>query len=77
MSESITLSKTKYVQTKRIGTPLYLAPEIIKHETYDHRVDVWSLGCVLYHMAALELPFVDTNYNSLMNSILYRTPKPF
>lgn len=72
MSESTNLSITKYVQSKKIGTPLYLAPEIIKHETYDHRVDIWSLGVVLYHMAALELPFMDTNMNQLMNQILYR-----
>ncbi len=57
LSESTMLSNLNYAKTKRIGTPLYLAPEIIKHESYDHRCDIWSFGVVMYHMATLEFPF--------------------
>lgn len=32
------------------GTPGYMAPEIFKNETYDEKVDVFSLGVVLYSM---------------------------
>ena len=32
----------------RIGTPLYEAPEIVKGESYDHTVDIYALGIVLY-----------------------------
>jgi serine/threonine protein kinase len=41
----------------RVGTPLYLAPEIIRSEKYDHKADIWGLGCVCYQLAALEHPF--------------------
>ena len=32
----------------RVGTPLYLAPEMIKREKYGVKVDVWAVGCVLF-----------------------------
>ena len=32
------------------GTPEYLAPEVLKKESYDRAVDWWCLGAVLYEM---------------------------
>jgi serine/threonine protein kinase len=41
----------------RVGTPLYMAPEIIKGEGYMYSCDVWSLGCVAYELVELTSPF--------------------
>lgn len=41
----------------QIGTPLYLAPEVWSNHLYTNKCDVFSLGCVVYEMAALRLPF--------------------
>ena len=41
----------------QIGTPYYLAPEVWKNEIYSYKCDVFSLGCVLYEMATLKVPF--------------------
>jgi serine/threonine protein kinase len=43
----------------RVGTPIYFAPEIIQHKLYSFPVDIWSLGCVFYYLAALEHPYKD------------------
>jgi serine/threonine protein kinase len=59
----------------RVGTPLYLAPEIIKSEKYDYKADVWGLGCVCYHLAALAHPFEGKNIITLGQNIVMATPK--
>ena len=39
------------------GTPYYASPEVWNDLPYDYKSDIWSLGCVLYEMITLNLPF--------------------
>ena len=77
LSESTFVNKETYLKSKQVGTPLYLSPEIIKKQAYDHRSDIFSLGVVMYQMACLEVPFKDSSISGLMNKILYKQPMPF
>jgi len=51
------------------GSPIYMAPEILQHKKYDGKVDLWSLGVILYEMVTNELPFKATNHIELLKVI--------
>ena len=43
----------------KIGTPGYVAPEILHGQTYSFGCDVWSLGCLLHVLLSATPPFWD------------------
>lgn len=51
------------------GTPYYIAPEIIDGK-YDHRVDNWSLGVIMYVMLSGCPPFFGKNNKEILKSVL-------
>ena len=57
VSEQTLFLKTFY------GTPLYASPELCRNKPYTEKTDMWSLGVILYEMAALTQPF---NSDSLL-----------
>lgn len=46
-----------------IGTPAYMAPERLNGTNYDHRVDIYSLGIMLFEMVTGNVPFTSTGRN--------------
>jgi len=44
-----------------VGTVEYLAPEIVKKEGHDNKVDFWSLGILLYELYTGHTPFDHTS----------------
>nr|XP_034323342.1 serine/threonine-protein kinase Nek9 isoform X3 [Crassostrea gigas] len=53
-----------------VGTPYYMAPEIVKGDSYDHKVDMWALGCVVYELLTLKKTFQATNQLRLAYEIV-------
>ena len=59
-----------------LGTPSYLSPEQVRHETLDARTDLFSLGLVLYEMATGRRAFNGTSGAQVCEAILNQTPTP-
>lgn len=51
------------------GSPLYMAPEILRYEKYDAKADLWSTGTVLYEMVVGKPPFRASNHVELISKI--------
>jgi tRNA A-37 threonylcarbamoyl transferase component Bud32 len=52
-----------------IGSPAYMAPELISGKPLDARTDLFSLGILLYQLATGELPFSGRNPHEVLNRI--------
>ena len=58
---------TTYTQT---GTPYFASPEIWNDQPYDYKCDIWSVGCIIYEMASLHVPFRGVSMQNLYKNVL-------
>ncbi|CAJ1431067.1 unnamed protein product [Effrenium voratum] len=56
-----------------VGTPAYMAPELLWNQRYASAVDMWAIGVVLYELMALRLPFAGSNVLSLVYQIAFNS----
>jgi eukaryotic-like serine/threonine-protein kinase len=54
-----------------VGTPVYMAPEMYRGESGDHRADLFSTGVVLYELLTGALPFEGETIGALAYSVCY------
>ncbi|KAG4305100.1 hypothetical protein PORY_001270 [Pneumocystis oryctolagi] len=52
-----------------VGTPYYMSPEIINHEPYTAKSDIWALGCTMYEMCTKLPPFRAMTQSELNHKI--------
>lgn len=67
LSKSITINEE--MMETICGSPLYMAPEIIKTKNYTIKSDIWSFGVIIYEMIYGYTPFRANNIYTLINSI--------
>lgn len=69
------LDNTAACARTTIGTPYYLSPEICQERPYSWASDIWALGCILFELCALKVPFDAPNIRELVKKIT-RGPTP-
>ncbi|KAG7264930.1 hypothetical protein CRUP_027121 [Coryphaenoides rupestris] len=70
--ENLMLDSRGYVKLTYsfVGTPEYMAPEIIKNQGHDFAVDFWSLGVLVYELLAGSPPFSSSEPQKIYGKIL-------
>jgi serine/threonine protein kinase len=61
------LQSPKDLTHTMLGSPIYMAPEVLKGEIYTIKADIWSLGVVLYEMLFGFCPFEESSIARLIS----------
>ena len=53
-----------------LGSPLYMAPQVLAKEKFSSKCDVWSLGVTIYEILYGRTPFTAKSPKELLNKLL-------
>ena len=56
-----------------LGTPYYMAPEVLKGD-YNEKCDIWSIGAITYYLLTGKEPFKGDTSNQIFSKILFTQP---
>jgi len=68
--KSAQLNLSAFLMNTKMGTPLYVAPEMLTDKHYTYKVDLWSLGCILYISLCGYHPFSSRKLDKMYQNIM-------
>jgi serine/threonine protein kinase/tetratricopeptide (TPR) repeat protein len=71
----LTRKEKEFGGKKIIGTTYYIAPETINGSQVDRRTDLYSLGCVLYHVVTGKVPFPGDSNLAVLKAHIEKAPE--
>jgi len=74
VSKQLTQSGENLQATSYVGSPLFMAPEVIAKSAYNYTADIWSLGITLIEMAEIYPPNIDIRTIEQLPLIIERDP---
>uniref|UniRef100_A0A7S1HWB9 non-specific serine/threonine protein kinase n=1 Tax=Eutreptiella gymnastica TaxID=73025 RepID=A0A7S1HWB9_9EUGL len=60
--------------TSFVGSPFYVAPDVLRQQTYGKSVDWWSFGILIARMLTSKLPFSSNSIRDLFDCIMFDEP---
>ena len=63
------LETIKKLTETNVGTPYFMAPEVVRGELYGEKADVWAIGVILYEITFLRKPFDGKNFKEVFEKI--------
>ncbi|CAD8138347.1 unnamed protein product [Paramecium octaurelia] len=59
-------SSTGNYMFSRCGTPGFVAPEVLQDKLYDYKIDIFSVGCLMYLLLTHKQAFRGSNYDEIV-----------
>lgn len=59
------------------GTLDYISPEMFNRRGHDYKIDIWSIGILIYEICSGTPPFESENYNETMKKVCQVSPTRF
>lgn len=60
-----------------LGSPMYMAPELVAETVYDEKIDVWAIGVITYILLTGRAPFMGRNKQETYDMIIKDRAVPF
>ena len=62
-----------------MGTPAYLAPEVLRNKGYNRSLDMWSVGVIIYVSLSGTVPFNEDEdiHDQIQNAAFMYPPNPW
>ena len=74
---TVQLTQEKATRNTQIGTPCWMAPEIIKNQLYNQSIDIWSFGILAIELADGDPPYLNCEVEVTLTKIINCPPPTF